>query len=736
MATGLAIPVLKENRTFHHSIQEQFMKALRLFMILFIAGVTGLKAQQPLGPGSIVFLAMQTDAPDAFAFAAMQDIAANDTIYFTDNGWDGSAFFANEETMRWYSSQPVSRGTVVKVIDPRNTDPNALIIGPGNALGKLNNISVSGEQILAYRIANGGGYIHLAGISTRNWLTDCNTVGTGNTNSTCLPSALTNGVNAFAFSSNATDTDNIFLNIPTVSGTPQSILTQINGNALNWFGNNDTTTGGMSNWPNWQFNFSDPNTANLQFVGNSARTLIEGTGPQTISMSLSNPLAVATSVTLGITLNGGAAETDYTLNPQAVNFTFQLSFAAGQTSASFTIDLADDGLDETGEGMDISVVSASPELIYTNPTELQLQFSDLSSISSTIDFGSATYSVTEGSQVEVTLQINPAAAQPGNISLTVLAGSGVEGSDFSTNPAIAGGVLNLGINQGANSISFTFNASDDALVESDETVSFGIQTVSAGFSAGTNVPTAIVTLLDNDQPVELPVLFINEIMSSNTNTIEDQPGEYDDWFEIFNPGNEAVDIGGFYVTDDKNNPTKHQFPTGDSETIIPAGGFLLVWADEQIAQGALHANIKLSANGEFLGLYADDAAKTVIDSISFPAIQADNSYGRQTDGNSAFIIFPAGATTPGASNQTSGIGGPDKSKLNVFPNPANDYFTVGNLTIVADYRIYDFSGRLVQQGLINPGNAQIELNSLSKGTYNLVIIGKDGSRRLTSLMKQ
>jgi hypothetical protein len=711
------------------------MKIFRILTLLLFAAFGSLKAQQPLGPGSIVFLALQTDAPDAFAFAALQDIAANDTIYFTDNGWSGSAFFTNEQTMRWYSSQPVSKGTVVKVVDPNNTSPNALIIGPGMALGKLNNLSTAGEQIVAYRIANGGGYIHLAGISTRNWLTDCNTVGTGNTNATCLPSALTNGVNAFAFSTNTTDTENIFLNITTVSGTPQSILTQISGNALNWFGSDDTTTGGKSNWPDWQFNFSDPNTANLQFVGNAARTLIEGTGPQTISMSLSSPLAVATSVTLGITLNGGAAESDYTLNPQAVDLKFQLSFAVGQTNASFTINLADDGLTETGEGMVIGVVSASPELIYTNPTETQIQFADLSIISSTIDFKQAAVAVTEGGQVKVSLKILPAAAQPGNVTLGVQTGSGIEAADFSTEPAIAAGLLNLGITQGADSISFTFDANDDNFFETDESITFTIQNVSAGFTKGSTTPSAVVKIIDNDQPVDLPILFINEIMSSNTNTIEDQPGEFDDWFEIYNPGAQPVDIGGFYVTDDKNNPTKHQFSTGNPATIIPSGGFLLLWADEQPAQGPLHVNFKLSANGEFLGLYSEVAGILAVDSISFPAIQADHSFGRQSDGEFPFVTFIPGATTPGASNETSGINNASALQVRVYPNPATDIVTVRNLLSAAAYRLYDLAGRMVQHGQLQTGNSTIDLGSLPGGKYHLLIDGKDGLRKITSVVK-
>ena len=38
--------------------------------------------------------------------------------------------------------------------------------------------------------------------------------------------------------------------------------------------------------------------------------------------------------------------------------------------------------------------------------------------------------------------------------------------------------------------------------------------------------------------------LINEIMSSNGETFEDEDGEYFDWIEIYNPGTEIIDLTG------------------------------------------------------------------------------------------------------------------------------------------------------------------------------------------------
>ena len=53
-------------------------------------------------------------------------------------------------------------------------------------------------------------------------------------------------------------------------------------------------------------------------------------------------------------------------------------------------------------------------------------------------------------------------------------------------------------------------------------------------------------------------LVINEILTSNKTIISDGFGEYDDWIEIYNNSNESFNLGGMYITDDINNPTKHK----------------------------------------------------------------------------------------------------------------------------------------------------------------------------------
>ena len=98
------------------------------------------------------------------------------------------------------------------------------------------------------------------------------------------------------------------------------------------------------------------------------------------------------------------------------------------------------------------------------------------------------------------------------------------------------------------------------------------------------------------------------------------------FIELFNPGTTAVDIGGWYATDDASELTKHQIPSDSSNTIIPAGGYLVLWASGETSRGALHVDFKLKKGGEFIGLVLSDGV-TVVDSLTFGSQTDDISYG-------------------------------------------------------------------------------------------------------------
>ena len=153
---------------------------------------------------------------------------------------------------------------------------------------------------------------------------------------------------------------------------------------------------------------------------------------------------------------------------------------------------------------------------------------------------------------------------------------------------------------------------------------------------------------NNPRPIAV-TLFINEWMASNASTLADPAdGQYKDWFEIHNPGTQPVDLSGYTLSDRADEPDRFIIPNG---TIIPAGGFLLVWADGQPELNGfnadLHTTFSLDRDGEAIGLFAPDGS--VVDLVTFGPQQSDISQGRWPDGSTAPFQFFA-VPTPGAPN--------------------------------------------------------------------------------------
>src|SRR6266700_3804748 len=139
-------------------------------------------------------------------------------------------------------------------------------------------------------------------------------------------------------------------------------------------------------------------------------------------------------------------------------------------------------------------------------------------------------------------------------------------------------------------------------------------------------------------------VVINEWMAANTATLPDPAdGKFDDWFELSNAGGAPVDLTDYTLTDDSTNTAKFVIPSGYS---VPAGGYLLVWADKETFQNTntrpdLHVSFHLNKAGEFIGLYAPNG--TNVDAVSFGPQTNDISQGRWPDGNSPpFVLM----TTP------------------------------------------------------------------------------------------
>jgi len=144
-------------------------------------------------------------------------------------------------------------------------------------------------------------------------------------------------------------------------------------------------------------------------------------------------------------------------------------------------------------------------------------------------------------------------------------------------------------------------------------------------------------------------LFVNEFMADNEATLQDPDGTgYPDWIEIYNGGSEEIDLQGLFLTDDLSDPTQHAIT---QTLLVPAGGYLLLFADNDPEQGANHLGFKLSTGGEDLAIFASDGV-TLIDGYTFGEQTTDASMGRCPDRGDNWIVFTS--PTPGSSNEPCG----------------------------------------------------------------------------------
>ena len=275
---------------------------------------------------------------------------------------------------------------------------------------------------------------------------------------------------------------------------------------------------------------------------------------------------------------------------------------------------------------------------------------------------------------------------------------------------------------GSNHVSFTFDAggilqllgSDGSLVD-EITINVALATdVSSGRSTDGSplwtefsIPTPRVT---NALQIITPAnIVINEAQADNFITYQDAYGETDDWIELHNPTDQAIDIAGYYLTDRLDRPQKWQVPnaTGDS-TIIPAGGFVVLFADEDGSQGWNHMNFKLSSVGEPLAIRSPDGF-SVADSVFLPSIGQDRSWGRAFDAHPDWVEFFI--PTPNATNGENAVSeATDGEHPKVFPNLLQ---TGGAATFSCPAEIYDAQGKSVMK---IPSSGSIALD-LPTGMY-------------------
>ncbi|MBP7148343.1 MAG: CotH kinase family protein [Acidobacteria bacterium] len=156
----------------------------------------------------------------------------------------------------------------------------------------------------------------------------------------------------------------------------------------------------------------------------------------------------------------------------------------------------------------------------------------------------------------------------------------------------------------------------------------------------------------------VPLAYVNEVLPHNVTVGTDEQGEAEPWIELYSPLAETVSLAGFSLSDDPEVPGKWPLP---GSTELCGRGRLLVWADGEPAEGPLHANFRLAAGAGTVFLHGPGGE--LADSLAYPALGNDVSFGREPDGSANLVQFlhptpslpNASATTPILLNEYNGV---------------------------------------------------------------------------------
>ena len=218
-----------------------------------------------------------------------------------------------------------------------------------------------------------------------------------------------------------------------------------------------------------------------------------------------------------------------------------------------------------------------------------------------------------------------------------------------------------------------------------------------------------------------PSLLINELMADNASSYQDENGDYDDWIEVYNTSAVDMPLEGLYFTNDDLDITKFQIAMGVTE-VVPAGGYAIIWADNETTEGPLHANFELDAAGGYVAIsYLNGCTAELIDEVDYTALDSNQSFGRETDGGEPWVVFDM--ATPNAMNQYLSVEEVGNTSVKAWPNPNNGESLYFNQKV--SFNLYSLTGQLMMS---ETNVSSTDLSGLNKGLYLIETTSGDAFR--------
>lgn len=132
---------------------------------------------------------------------------------------------------------------------------------------------------------------------------------------------------------------------------------------------------------------------------------------------------------------------------------------------------------------------------------------------------------------------------------------------------------------------------------------------------------------------------INEVSAANDIYVSEL-FKKNDWIELYNTTNRAIDVEGMFLSDHLDEPEKWQITASSDNvnTIIPAHGHLIIWADKNAGESQLHADFKLNNEDSCLVLLTA-ADKSWADTLIYCRHDGYHTVGLFPDGGSSLYVM-------------------------------------------------------------------------------------------------
>jgi hypothetical protein len=248
---------------------------------------------------------------------------------------------------------------------------------------------------------------------------------------------------------------------------------------------------------------------------------------------------------------------------------------------------------------------------------------------------------------------------------------GVDASDFQVNGVVASSITVVAPDRyrfdftqpAAGAVAITWNAGHGIQDLSPAGNAFG----GAGWSYTLNAASAFGDVV------------INEFLAENRNSLEDADGQKEDWIELRNRGANSVNLTGWSLSDDPEQPGKWVFPN----VTLGAGQYLIVFASGKdrkttAANGTNHTNFRLNVAGAYLALFNSAFPRVAVSQFpAYPEQRADISYGLAGSGAASYFATPTPRAANNDASAASGFVQPPKASVRsgFFNQPFNLVFS-------------------------------------------------------------